>query len=500
MGAHEVHAITDGPFGSHLKSSHYTNSGPRVIRLQNIGDGVFIDEKAHISRKHYELLKDHAIYAGDLVIRALGIPAPRACRIPDIGPAIVKADCIRFKVAEKFIDANFVLYALNSPTTQHRTEKKIHGVGRPRLNLGEIKAIALPLPPQMEQKQIAREIEHRLAAANRLSSTLNRQLQQVQVTRQSLLREAFAGNLVPQDAKEKPASDLLERIRAARVADAEEQKQARKGRGKTTPNRTKETADMKKSVPTKDDLQKAWKKIGKEPDAKKLFQAAGFALDQVAGFYGLLRTARDIVEVFKAASKGGKAMSEVSTVQPKQTKQKPGRFRLVSLWLEDFKNLKNYKADFNSAHGLDIILGWNGTGKSNLFESLVIIFRDLHYWWEKNQWPDEPMAGYRLLYEIENHLLEVKWNPKQMKRPEVTRAAITKEGAETPGFARAANKSALDGNVPMQKQQNRNTRAGRPCHYVWPGAPAMLPRFPAACLSQSRSEYGTGWGKWFVSG
>lgn len=103
VAAHEPRSIADGPFGSHLKSSHYTKSGPRVIRLQNIGNGKFIDEKAHISQKHYEFLKDHAVFEGDLVIRALGIPAPRACKIPsDLGLAIVKADCIRLKGASGF--------------------------------------------------------------------------------------------------------------------------------------------------------------------------------------------------------------------------------------------------------------------------------------------------------------------------------------------------------------------------------------------------------------
>jgi type I restriction enzyme S subunit len=87
LAAPEERSITDGPFGSNLKTSHYTNSGPRVVRLQNIGDGVFIDQKAHISRTRYQLLKNYAVYAGDLVIRALGTPAPRACRIPDsLGP------------------------------------------------------------------------------------------------------------------------------------------------------------------------------------------------------------------------------------------------------------------------------------------------------------------------------------------------------------------------------------------------------------------------------
>ena len=53
--------ITDGPFGSNLKTEHYTPAGPRVIRLQNIGDGFFLDEKAHIAPSHFERLKKHEV-------------------------------------------------------------------------------------------------------------------------------------------------------------------------------------------------------------------------------------------------------------------------------------------------------------------------------------------------------------------------------------------------------------------------------------------------------
>jgi type I restriction enzyme, S subunit len=45
----EERPIADGPFGSKLASRHYTESGARVIRLQNIGDGYFKEiGRAHV--------------------------------------------------------------------------------------------------------------------------------------------------------------------------------------------------------------------------------------------------------------------------------------------------------------------------------------------------------------------------------------------------------------------------------------------------------------------
>ena len=56
LASDEPRAITDGPFGSNLKSAHYTDSGPRVIRLQNVGEGVLLNAEAHISEDHFATL------------------------------------------------------------------------------------------------------------------------------------------------------------------------------------------------------------------------------------------------------------------------------------------------------------------------------------------------------------------------------------------------------------------------------------------------------------
>jgi type I restriction enzyme, S subunit len=194
LAAPELNSITDGPFGSNLKSEHYTNEGPRVIRLQNIGDGVFRDEHAHISTAHYGRLSKHRVFHGDIIIAALGESPPRACLIPaDFGPAIVKADCIRFKPHTSVLSA-YANIALNSEPVKNRAKAIVHGVGRPRLNLGEIKSIALPLPPMSEQKRIVAEVERRLSVIDELETVVTANLARATRLRQSVLQQAFAGS------------------------------------------------------------------------------------------------------------------------------------------------------------------------------------------------------------------------------------------------------------------------------------------------------------------
>src|SRR4051812_9447832 len=111
LAADEPRAITDGPFGSNLKSAHYTDAGPRVIRLQNIGQGRFLDAEAHISPEHFETLRTHEAKAGDIVLASLGEELPRACLVPEwLGPAIVKADCPRLR-SDPSLNAEYLVLA-----------------------------------------------------------------------------------------------------------------------------------------------------------------------------------------------------------------------------------------------------------------------------------------------------------------------------------------------------------------------------------------------------
>ena len=191
LASPEPNSITDGPFGSNLKTEHYTASGPRVIRLQNIGEGVYVDEAAHIAQSHFERLQKHRVLAGDVVIAAFGASPPRSCIIPEtLGPAIVKADCIRLN-PHRLLVAGYINAALNSEPVRKRTIGMVHGVGRPRLNLGEIKSIVIPLPPLAEQHRIVAEVERRLSIIEELQFVVATNLQRATRLHQSILRKAF---------------------------------------------------------------------------------------------------------------------------------------------------------------------------------------------------------------------------------------------------------------------------------------------------------------------
>lgn len=163
LQAAQPRAITDGPFGSHLTSAHYTEQGPRVVRLQNIGDGRFVDARAHISQQHFESLRAHEVLPGDLLVASLGEAPPRACLAPSaLGQAIVKADCIRVRLAPS-VDARWVMYALQTPAVRRWAAERMYGVGRPRLGLKSIRAIPVPLPPLVEQRRIVEILEDHLS-------------------------------------------------------------------------------------------------------------------------------------------------------------------------------------------------------------------------------------------------------------------------------------------------------------------------------------------------
>jgi predicted ATP-binding protein involved in virulence len=51
--------------------------------------------------------------------------------------------------------------------------------------------------------------------------------------------------------------------------------------------------------------------------------------------------------------------------------------RIDKFWIQEFKNLRDFRIDFDEGQMTTVLIGRNGTGKSNLIEAIVVAFRDL---------------------------------------------------------------------------------------------------------------------------
>ena len=87
-----------------------------------------------------------------------------------------------------------------------------------------------------EQHEIVRRAQHLFTLADQLEARLHVARKVVDRLTPALLAKAFRGELVPQDPGDEPTSVLLERIRAARQAEAGAGKPSRRGRPKAAAN------------------------------------------------------------------------------------------------------------------------------------------------------------------------------------------------------------------------------------------------------------------------
>jgi len=102
------------------------------------------------------------------------------------------------------------------------------GTSYPAVRDSDVFSQPVPLPSLPEQHCIIEEIERRLSVADEVEKVIEQSLKQSERLRQSILKKAFEGKLIPQDPSDEPAEKLLERIKAEKVRlDAE-------GKGKKT--------------------------------------------------------------------------------------------------------------------------------------------------------------------------------------------------------------------------------------------------------------------------
>lgn len=223
----EPGGLFDGPFGSNLKTGDYTDSGVRVIRLENLGNLHFVEDKeTYISEVKYRELTRHTVALGDIIVGSFVDGAVRVCILPELNTkAIAKADCFTVRTDGAVADRRFVAYQLGTNATRDALVEEIHGVTRPRITTKQLRDFRLQLAPLQEQRRIVEAVEALLEQVNRARGRLGRLPAILKRLRQAILTCACSGELTKEwriQNRPEPIATTLERVDFEQTASGRE--------------------------------------------------------------------------------------------------------------------------------------------------------------------------------------------------------------------------------------------------------------------------------------
>jgi len=200
--------MADGPFGSNLKTEHYTNNKEvRIIQLSNIGEnGWREDNKKYTTFEHAKVIARSKVEAGDIVIAKM-MPAGRAIICPSYEQQyVLSSDAVKF-VPNSLVDNNFCCKGINSYFFQTLVQENTQGITRARTSIKKLKGYPFPLPPLSEQQRIVERIEELFAKLDEAKERLQEVADSFAVRKAAILHKAFTGELTKQWRLENGVSD-----------------------------------------------------------------------------------------------------------------------------------------------------------------------------------------------------------------------------------------------------------------------------------------------------
>jgi type I restriction enzyme S subunit len=223
--------LADARLGKMLDQSK--NAGRPTPYLRNINVRWFsfdLNDIQEIKLSESEA-KELDVRFGDLLVCEGGEPGRCAVWRGENSRFTFQKALHRIRPSERLL-ADFLSYCLRSSADDGSLSALFTGTTIKHLTGSSLKKFRVQLPSRDEQSEIIDRVESLFSLADQLEAKLTSARRMVERLTPALLAKAFRGELVPQDPGDEPASVLLERIRAARQAEAAASGPSRRGRNK----------------------------------------------------------------------------------------------------------------------------------------------------------------------------------------------------------------------------------------------------------------------------
>lgn len=194
--------------------------GIPFITISAINNGFLDIKKAtrNVPESYYEALDDkRKAKIGDVLFSVTGSISIPALVNDNLKFAFQRHIAIlRPKI--DLISSKFLYFLLGSESIKKQANSVATGTAQLTIPLKGLRIFHISLPTLEEQTEIVRRVETLFAFADRLEARLQSAQTAAERLTPALLAKAFRGELVPQDPNDEPATELLRRLRAARVA------------------------------------------------------------------------------------------------------------------------------------------------------------------------------------------------------------------------------------------------------------------------------------------
>lgn len=212
-----------------------SDGGWGVIKTTAIQHGSFLDIENKALPRTLQPRKQHRLSVGDIRITRAG-PRVRVgvcCLVRKVRENLMNCDKVyRIRSALSTCRSDYLEAVLNSPRILDKIEKIKSGISDSGVNLNQdaFLRLAIPYCSLSEQEVVLMELEQKLSVLTQLDQTITASFHQAEALRQSILKKAFSGQIVPQDPSDEPATVLLARIKAEKTAQAAQHGSAKRTR------------------------------------------------------------------------------------------------------------------------------------------------------------------------------------------------------------------------------------------------------------------------------
>jgi type I restriction enzyme S subunit len=227
LGTHPDEVVQVGPMS--MRSQDFVTEGTPVLNVGCVQWGYFEEAKLnYLPPLKAQQFERYRILPGDVMFTRSGTVGRCAVAQSHQAGWLMTFHLLRARPHPEGCLPGYLRVVFEGAGHVRRQAREASiGTTRAGFNTSLLANLDVPLPPLAEQRRILEAVEGQMTNIKETEAGAERAQRRAERLRQSILKRAFEGKLVPPDPNDEPASVLLERIHTERVINSPKKWQAR---------------------------------------------------------------------------------------------------------------------------------------------------------------------------------------------------------------------------------------------------------------------------------